>query len=49
VGLEKYIVSAKFYDGKFIGWRSRDDTDDLAFPGMVCISIRGCQNEASDL
>jgi hypothetical protein len=38
--------TAKFHDGKFIGWRSHDDT---AFPGMVYISIRGCQNEASDL
>ena len=41
--------TAKFHDGKFMGWRSHDDTDDLAFPGMVCFSIRGCQNEASDL
>ena len=40
---------AKFHDGKFMGWRTGNETYDPAFAGMVYCTIKGCQNEDSDI
>jgi hypothetical protein len=48
--LEKFKgKTAKFHDGKFIGWLVPDEPDDPAFTGVLCFTIKGCQNEDSDV
>ncbi len=40
---------AKFHDGKFVGWWRGDEKYDPAFAGMVCYTIRGSQDQDSDI